>query len=96
MKITEELIRQIVIEVVDRIEGLKSQNPPSPGPVKKVWNSPFQLSGQEEFRGRVLTGTEVESAFRRGVQILQVSPKALLTPLAEERARDLGLTLSRA
>jgi hypothetical protein len=80
MQITEELIRQLVAEVVDRIESLKqAQIPPA--------------SKGEIFAGKVLTGTDIEQYFRRKILTLHIKPKTLLTPLATERARDLGVIL---
>ncbi|MBW7875434.1 MAG: hypothetical protein H3C47_05560 [Candidatus Cloacimonetes bacterium] len=80
MQITEELIRQLVAEVVDKIESLNSTSVSVP------------VKG-EIFPGKVLTGTDIEQYFRRKILTLHIRPKTLLTPLATERARDLGVIL---
>lgn len=81
MEITEELIRQLVVEVVEKLENMRAQ---SSRPVSATI---------EEFRGRVLTGEDIEYFFRQKVEIVRVSKKAIITPLGHERSKDLGVQL---
>ena len=83
MQITEELIREIVTEVVDRIEVMRSKNE----------NSLRSAAPQVRFHSKVLTGGDVEYYFREGVEVLTLSPKTITTPLAKERSRDLKIEL---
>ncbi|MCO4781299.1 MAG: hypothetical protein KC646_03180 [Candidatus Cloacimonetes bacterium] len=81
MQITEELIRQLVIEVVEKLEGLKeSSNLASNHSV-------------EQFQGRLLTGEDIEYCFRRKVDTMRIPKKTIITPLAKERSNDLGVSL---
>lgn len=83
MQITEELIRRLVIEVVDRIESLRQNSLAATGPKSEA----------EEFSGKVMTGTDIEMYHRRRIVVIKVNPRTILTPLARERARDLGVSL---
>jgi hypothetical protein len=81
MRITEELIRQIVLEVVDKIERLRKE--------AAVKESPLV----ETFSGKLLTASDVEFFRRNQVEILRISKTVVITPLAKERCSDLDLTL---
>ena len=83
MQITEELIREIVTEVVGRIEVMRS----------KSENSLRSVAPQVRFHSKVLTGGDVEYYFREGVEVLTLSPKTIITPLAKERSGDLKIEL---
>jgi hypothetical protein len=83
MEITEELIRQLVMEVVEKIEALRAQAAQPTPAGRSVRN----------FGGRVLSAWDVECCFREKVDCLQMPRKTIITPLAAERARDLGVKL---
>lgn len=83
MQITEQLIRQIVQEVVERIEALQCSN-----------HAENRTSAPSvRFQSKVLTGSDVEYYVREGFEILHLSKKTVITPLAWERSRDLDLQL---
>lgn len=82
MKITEELIRQLVTEVVEKVERMTQQE-------ADVVASP----ATEVFRGKVLSASDVEYFFRQKVDRLIVSKSTIQTPLAQERSRDLGVEI---
>lgn len=84
MEITEELIRQLVMEVVEKIEALRAQASCSVPAGRSIRN----------FNGRVLSAWDVECCFREKVDCLQMPRKTIITPLAAERARDLGVKLA--
>ena len=83
MQITEELIREIVTEVVGRIEAMRSKS-------QKSFSS---AAPQVRFHSKVLTGGDVEYYFREGVEVLRLSSKTIITPLAKERSGDLKIEL---
>lgn len=83
MRITEELIRQIVLEVVDKIERLKLEEAARQSPLV------------ESFTGKVLTAHDVEFFRRSEIEILRIPKGIVVTPLAHERAGDLGLKLEK-
>ena len=81
MQITEELIRQLVIEVVDRLER------------KLQEEALLSTPSREKFVGKLLTAPEVEYFARQGIDLLVVEKKTVITPLAKERCSDLGVQL---
>ncbi len=81
MRITEELVRQLVIEVVDKLEKIQREAKTQ------------AQSHVEEFQGKVLSASELEVFHRNRVEVLRLSRTTILTPLAQERARDLGVAL---
>ena len=81
MQITEELIREIVTEVVSRIESMRSE----------AKESSRSAAPTAHFRQKVLTGGDVEYYFREGIEILVFSSKTIITPLAKERGGDLKI-----
>ncbi|MCJ8347879.1 hypothetical protein MJH12_20275 [bacterium] len=81
MQITEELIRQLVIEVVEKLEAMKEAT-------QVVSNRSV-----ENFQGRLLTGEDIEYCFRRKVDTMLIPKKTIITPLAKERSNDLGVKL---
>lgn len=81
MQITEELIRQLVIEVVEKIEAMKDSS------------NVVSSSSVENFQGKLLTGEDIEYCFRRKVDTMRIPKKTIITPLAKERSNDLGVTL---
>ena len=83
MQITEELIRKIVTEVVGRIEAMRG----------KSQNSFSSAAPQVSFHSKVLTGEDIEYYFREGVEVLRLSSKTIITPLAKERSGDLKIEL---
>jgi len=83
MRVTEELIRQIVLEVVEKIERLKREEAEARSPLV------------ESFTGKVLTAPDVEYFRRTEVEILRIPKGIVITPLALERAGDLGLRLEK-
>tara|TARA_Y100000589_G_scaffold248515_1_gene236529 strand:- start:1182 stop:1442 length:261 start_codon:yes stop_codon:yes gene_type:complete len=83
MQITEELIREIVTEVVSRIESMRMSEVTS-----------FESAAPRvKFYSKVLTGSDVEYHFREGTEVLMLSRKTVITPLAHERCRDLKIEL---
>lgn len=82
MEITEELIRQLVMEVVEKIEALRLQHASLPAS-KSI----------RQFQGRVLSAWDVECCFREKIDSLLLPAKTIITPLAAERARDLNVRL---
>ena len=82
MEITEELIRQLVVEVVEKIENMKAQS--------SLGSSSVLI---EDFRSKVLTGEDIEYLFRRKVEVVRVKKKTIITPLGHERSRDLGVEI---
>jgi hypothetical protein len=85
MQITEELIRQLVVEVVEKLEAMRAQSSVSRPSAR-----------QEVFGGKVLSAWDVESYFRSGVETVVVSNRTIITPLARERVSDLGLNLEKS
>jgi hypothetical protein len=85
-EITEELIRQLVVEVVEKLEAMRAGQVKAPTFAIKRANA-------ETFDGKVLSAWDVESAFRNKAEILLVRSNTIITPLAEERCRDLGVRL---
>ena len=83
MQITEELIREIVTEVVGRIEAMRGESQ----------NSFSSAAPQVRFHSKVLTGEDIEYYFREGVEVLRLSSKTIITPLAKERSGDLKIEL---
>jgi hypothetical protein len=81
MQITEDLVRRLVIEVVDKLEELQRE--------AEIKEKPHL----QDFQGKVLTASELEFLHRNRVEVLRLSKKTILTPLARERAQDLGVTL---
>ena len=81
MQITEELVRQLVIEVVEKLEAMKDS-------VALVSNSSI-----ENFQGKLLTGEDIEYCFRRKVDTLLVPKKTIITPLGRERSTDLRVKI---
>lgn len=43
--------------------------------------------------GRLLSEDELVSYYRRGIRVLQLEPRCLVTPAARDRARDLQVDL---
>ena len=83
MQITEELIREIVSEVVDRIEKMRCST-----------QEPSRSSAPtEKFHRKVLTGSDVEYYFKEGVEVIVIARGTIVTPLAKERSGDLKLEL---
>lgn len=83
MQITEELIREIVSEVVDRIEKMRSST-----------QDPRRSSApREKFHRKVLTGSDIEYYFKEGVEVIVLTRRTIVTPLAKERSGDLKLEL---
>ena len=83
MQITEQLIREIVTEVVSRIESMRNAEP----------TSLESAAPSAKFYSKVLTGSDVEYHTREGIEVLLLSRKTVITPLAYERCRDLKLEL---
>ncbi|PCJ17858.1 MAG: hypothetical protein COB02_12380 [Candidatus Cloacimonadota bacterium] len=81
MQITEELIRQLVIEVVEKLEAMKESN------------SIVSNKSIENFHGKLLTGEDIEYCFKRKVDTLLVPKKTIITPLGRERSNDLGVKI---
>ena len=81
MEITEELIREIVKEVVNRIEHLRS-------------NTQLDTAASSvRFKQNVLTASDIEYYAREGIELIYLSKKTVITPLATERSRDLNVEL---
>ena len=81
MQITEQLIREIVKEVVDRIELLRS-------------SAQLETAASSvTFKQKVLTGSDIEYYAREKIEIIYLSKKTVITPLAMERGRDLKIEL---
>jgi len=81
----EATIERIVREVVRR---LLERNPDIAG-VRVAQGS----TGVVHHHDRVLTEFDLISARRTGRRVVSISRKTIITPLARDRARDLGIEL---
>lgn len=86
----ERLIRAITVEVIQALpEGTVLVERPG------GCGSPSQNGSKQPVSGKLLTEGSVRTFYREGVRELELEPGGLVTPLARDTARDLGVVLVR-
>ncbi len=88
--ITQDIIEEIVRRVLERL--LKDPRFQSVAASGDTSQRPKTSSVRQHY-GRLLSEWDVLQVHRSGGRALKVSKKTILTPLARDRARDLGVEL---
>jgi hypothetical protein len=102
-RIVEKVLRRLLIELSEGGQVLPRLSPeevqramgslsPAPAPVFPS-APPVASPMQFQHPGRLLSEDELVSYFRRGIRMLQLAPRCLVTPAARDRARDLQVDL---